>query len=58
MKHAEFLIWMLLFPLVDDICSAIRWQFCERRRDSTDNSRGLAAALVLAVYFVVGVLLW
>jgi hypothetical protein len=57
MQHLDFIVWMLLYPLVCTADEAIRAKWCEKREYS-DNVRGMAAFIMFLFYILIGAELW
>ena len=57
MKHLDFIVWMVAFPLSQAIIDAIRWRYCERNEYS-EAAKGLAALILMTMWLGIGALLW
>jgi hypothetical protein len=59
MKHIEFLIWMLAWPLVETLCDIARYRWYRREaRSPSDDITVLASLITMLFYVVVGYALW
>lgn len=58
MKNLLFFLWMLLFPIIQDMADYIVWKTKWVPRPEGYYSNGYAAIFELAIYFLVGVLLY
>jgi len=52
LKHLDFILWLCLFPLVEAIVDAIKWQWCERHNYS-DDVQAATAIVMIAFYLIV-----
>lgn len=57
MKHADFVIWMILYPMSHSLASVIEYRF-GRGEAYSDDVRGVAAMLAIGVWLSVGWLLY
>lgn len=57
MKHPDFLLWMLLFPIACSIEGAIRYRWCKVTEHDEDTETKTSLFMV-CLYFGVAWALW
>jgi len=57
MKHLDFLVWMILAPVVEAIVEALENKF-GRRHEYSSDVKGLASLIMLLFYIFVGLILF
>lgn len=60
MTHLSFLIWMLLYPLATNISQvvAVKWLGGTKYSDLNNDDRGAIALFEVAIWFIVGYILY
>ena len=58
MKNLVFLIWMILFPIIDDVLNIVRFKLNVPMKKYTDTTEGIAALIQILVWLIVGALLY
>ncbi len=58
MKNLMFTLWMLLFPVMDDVSEYLRFKAGLKETTHSKRSENFAAAYMLATYLIVARLLF
>lgn len=58
MKNLLFFLWLMFYPLIDDIADAVRHKFCGEKPQEDSENNWQATLLTIAFYFGIAYLLY
>ena len=58
MNHADFIVWMLCFPIMVQVTEWIRFQYTREKVVFDDIKGSVARMVIFALWLGVGYLLW
>ena len=58
MNMLAFVVWMLLYPMMDDISKALKYKYNVPVKEYSQDEQGLIALVSLIIYALVGMAIW